>query len=39
MKYSNRHSDFFGKVIDCDEEEETQHEQLLDLNSFLEGDC
>lgn len=34
-------SNYYGKVVDCDEEEEEEmnKEELLDLNLFLEGDC
>ena len=42
ITYTNRHSDFFGNAVDCDDEEEQDQENksmLLDLNNFLEGDC
>ena len=40
VKYSKRHSNYYGQVIDCDEDEfEGNSEFLLDLNLFLEGDC
>ena len=44
VTYTNRLSNYFGKIVDCDEEEEEVEGQnlkseLVDLNLFLEGDC
>ncbi len=42
VTYKQRYSNYFGKVIDCDEEHvENQEEkaELIDLNTCLEGDC
>lgn len=44
VTYTNRYSNYFGKIVDCDEEEENEEEknlksELMDLGLFLEGDC